>query len=149
MMELAQAKYKDCGFSITALLPKRGSWILNKLLDKLIEISQANENKDDKDDKPSSSEPSPEIIISTCFRALDEETYNKVQNYALECVYRLEDVGGTLQPMPLVMSTGAFAIKEYEYDIKAVLFFTKEVLNANLAPFFTKDELRKIATGQA
>lgn len=145
-MELARVVYKDSQFSINALTPQRGAYILNQLIDKLVEIaSQAEEDSDGKDIGRT---PPPEVIISTTLRKLDEKIFGKVQQYCLEAVHRLEDVGGQLQPMPIITTSGVLTILEMQSDIKCVMFLTSQVLNANMAPFFTKDELSKIVQGQ-
>lgn len=144
-MELARVAYKDSQFSINALSPQRGAFILNQLIDKLVDVAQKADDESDNTDVGRT--PSPEVIISAMLRKLDEKTFGKVQQYCLECVHRLEDVGGQLQPMPIITPSGVITISELQFDIKCMSFLTSQVLNANMSPFFTKDELRKIVTG--
>ncbi len=76
--------------------------------------------------------------------SISESDFRSIQNHCLAACYRYEDSApGVYMP---IMSNGAFAIKELEYDLATVLSLTIHCLQFNFADFFSEDGLSALTS---
>lgn len=89
------------------------------------------------------------IAVAGMSGAFDLETHSLIQRECLMTVSRLEDKDGTELPMPIMNSSGAYAVPEVKEDIALVLRLQMEALVFNLSSFFEQGGLNALAEGRA
>lgn len=141
-MELAIRDFEVNGrkYRINRMMADKGSFIRSLLVKQLVKVM---ESAGESDTPKENVEMTGEQMLSVLFTYLDEDAYKKVQTECLNVVDRYEKVGEEETAIP-IMKGGMFAIKEMKYDIDTVTELSMEALKANLAPFFTKNALRKL-----
>jgi hypothetical protein len=155
METIKEITIKEQNYRICKLSAKSGSWLLMQLMGKMIKIMEELANTGSPNPEVNNvleqdknkAEESAHAAIQFMLMNLEEDTFAKVQNHALSVCYRLENAGSVPVPMPVIMNDGRFAIKELEFDIETVMSLTSQSLFANLAPFFSKNGLMKLAMG--
>jgi hypothetical protein len=125
-----------------------GSWLLMRLMG---ELQSAISKMDIADDAAQAetvdNADTAQSAIQFLLMNLDQPTFKIVQRHALNVCYRYETVGGMPKPMPVILSNGKLCYKDLQHDIKTLLELTSQALFANLSPFFSKDGLKAMLTG--
>lgn len=74
---------------------------------------------------------------------LDSTAFEEVQRACLRCASRIEMVGETPAPMPVMMADGRLAFSDLAQDSMLVYLLTMMVLGFNVAAFFDEDALKE------
>jgi len=123
-----------------------GPFILNRLMKQLVQLmNEANEDGT----KASDVEPEnfSEMLIQQLLMNLDRETFKEIKKIALRSVSVEELVGTKVINQPVILPNGQPSRPEFN-NFGMLDYLTRQALNTNMKPFFTKDGLRIYLTGQ-
>ena len=137
IVEIDGARYQ-----LRRLSPEAGSFIAMKLLSAAQQGPSKEGGGPRKDGEeptaPAQVAPSGEqmvrVVALLAFNGLDFESHSFIQKKCLECCARLE--GDPELPMPIVNSSGAWAIAEIKENLSLVMKLELEALVFSVAPFF-------------
>lgn len=126
-----------------------GSWLLMRLMGQLQKaISEMPSSAEVTEQATEETQDTAQAAIQFLLMNLDQDTFKTVQRHALNVCYRYETVGNAPKPLPVIMTNGRFCYKDLNFDIQSVMRLTSESLFANLSPFFSKDGLKAMLTGE-
>lgn len=75
---------------------------------------------------------------------MDKETFLDVQRECLKVVTELKTVGGTVAPLPIMLSDGRWGVEDLDTDTITVMTLTIHSLIFNIADFFQGDALSNL-----
>jgi len=75
---------------------------------------------------------------------MDKKTFLDVQSECLKVIAELKEVGGTMAPLPIMLSDGRWGVEGLDTDTVTVMTLTIHSLIFNIADFFQGDALNNL-----
>lgn len=76
---------------------------------------------------------------------MEKKTFMEVQVDCLRVCSELKEAGGTIAPIPVLMSDGRWAVEDIETNIALVMGLTVHVLLFNISDFFQEEALESLS----
>lgn len=131
---------RDRQYQLRKMLPDVGSFIYLRMIGAVYNNKVAQDSGEAQPAEPEV-KPKPEetarLVCGVAFmRGLSFEDLQFTQRHAMMVVSLMEDMAGTLTPMPVMTDSGKWANPELKDDAALVQELTMEALVFNLAGFF-------------